>query len=164
MMSRLQHMARLLQKGEELILAFLLASMILLAGSQIVLRNLFDSGIDWAEPLLRLLVLWVGMLGAMLATHDDKHIRIDVVSRYLSPGKRRVSYHITELVSAVVAALLAYYSARFVYFEWQDGTEAFNGMPAWLAEVILPIGFSVMALRFALHTVIGMNSEKENVA
>jgi len=163
-MSRLHHLAHLLRKGEELILALLLAAMILLAGSQIVLRNLFDSGIDWAEPLLRLLVLWVGMLGAMLATHDDKHIRIDVVSRYLSPDKRRLSSRLTALVSAVVAALLAYYSARFVYFEWQDGTEAFNGMPAWLAEMVLPVGFGVMALRCALHTVIVPNSEKESAA
>lgn len=163
-MSRLHHLAHLLRKGEELILALLLTAMILLAGSQIVLRNLFDSGIDWAEPLLRLLVLWVGMLGAMLATHDDKHIRIDVVSRYLSPDKRRLSSRLTALVSAVVAALLAYYSARFVYFEWQDGTEAFNGMPAWLAEMVLPVGFGVMALRFALHTVIVPNSEKESAA
>lgn len=154
-MVQLRRLAHLLYKSEEWLLALLLAGMILLAVSQIVLRNFFDSGIVWAEPTLRLLVLWVGMLGAMLATHDNKHIRINVIARYLSEHKRHLAARLTTLVSALVCALLAYHSGRFVYFEWQDGTEAFNGMPSWLAELILPIGFGVMALRFALHTLLG---------
>jgi TRAP-type C4-dicarboxylate transport system permease small subunit len=150
-MARLRYLVHILHKGEELFLALLLAGMILLAGSQILLRNFFDSGIAWAEPLLRLMVLWVGMLGAMLATHDNKHIRIDIISRYLPPHYRRLSSRLTSSVSALVCTLLAYHSGRLVFFEWQDGTEAFTGMPAWVAELILPIGFSIMALRFALH-------------
>jgi TRAP-type C4-dicarboxylate transport system permease small subunit len=159
-MSRLQRLFQLWHKGEELLLALLLGGMILLAGSQILLRNFFDSGIAWAEPLLRLLVLWVGMLGAMLATHDNKHIRIDLVSRYLPQDKRRLSGRITAAVSTLVCALLAYHSGRFVWFEWQDGTEAFNGMPAWLAELILPVGFAIMALRFARHLLRGTPEEE----
>lgn len=154
-MTRLQRLAHLLHKGEELLLALLLTGMILLAGSQILLRNLFDSGIAWAEPTLRLLVLWVGMLGAMLATHDNKHIRINVISRHLPEEKRHLATRLTALVSALVSVLLTYHSARFVYFEWQDGTEAFSGMPAWLAELVLPVGFAIMALRFGLHTLLG---------
>jgi len=159
-MHQLRKLVHLLYKGEEWLLALLLAGMILLACGQILLRNFFDSGIDWAEPTLRLLVLWVGMLGAMLATHDDKHIRIDVISRYLPEDTRRISNRLTSLVSTVVCALLAYHSARFVHFEWQDGTEAFDGMPAWLAELVLPFGFSVMSLRFGLHTLLGNGREE----
>ncbi len=159
-MGRPQRLAQYLRKGEELLLALLLTGMILLAGSQILLRNLFDSGIAWAEPLLRLLVLWVGMLGAMLATREDKHIRIDIISRYLPPHRQHISNRVTSAVSTLVCALLAYHSGRFVYFELQDGTEAFNGMPAWLAELVLPIGFTIMALRFALHTLSAPQAKK----
>ena len=72
--------------------------MILLSSAQILLRNFFDSGIDWADPLLRLLVLWVGMQGAMLATHYDKHIRIDLVSRFIPEQYHRLSGFLTALV------------------------------------------------------------------
>jgi TRAP-type C4-dicarboxylate transport system permease small subunit len=149
-MAFLQRLSGYLRKTEELILALLLGGMILLSSSQILLRNFFDTGIAWADPLLRLLVLWVGMLGAMLATHYDKHIRIDLISRFIPPHYHRLSGFITGLVSSIVCALLAYHSTRFVYHEWQDGGEAFIGVPAWIAESILPFGFGVMTIRFAI--------------
>ena len=56
---------------------------VVLAALQIVLRYGFDSGIAWADPLLRVLVLWLGLLGALAATRDRRHITIDVLSRML---------------------------------------------------------------------------------
>lgn len=139
-----------IRRIENGILVLLLAAMIAVAGSQITLRNLFDSGIGWADPLLRVLVLWVGMFGAMIATQQDKHIRIDLLSRYLSPAWRGYAAHLNNLFSTVVCGLLTWHSARFVYYEWQDGGMLFGEIPVSLAESILPIGFAVMTLRFAL--------------
>lgn len=149
-MGFLHRLSSKLRRAEELILALLLGGMILLSVSQILLRNLFDSGIGWADPLLRLMVLWVGMLGAMLATHYDKHIRIDLITRYIPARYHLLSSLATGLISSLVCALLAWHSGRFVYSEWLDGADAFNGVPSWLAASILPIGFTVMTLRFAL--------------
>lgn len=149
-MAWLQRLGGYLRKTEELILALLLGTMILLSFTQILLRNFLDSGIAWADPLLRLLVLWVGMLGAMLATHYDKHIRIDLVTRFIPEQYHRQSAFFTALFSSLICALLSWHSARFVYYEWQDGGDAFVGFPAWLAESILPFGFAVMTIRFAL--------------
>jgi TRAP-type C4-dicarboxylate transport system permease small subunit len=146
-MSRLLNSVRHLENA---LLVLLLTAMIALAGSQIVLRNLFDSGISWGDPLLRVLVLWVGMLGAMIATQQDKHIRIDLLSRYLSPAWRDRTARLNHLFSAVVCGLLSWHSGRFVYFEWQDGNILVQNIPTWVAESILPFGFAVMALRFAL--------------
>lgn len=137
-----------LHRIEEGMIAMLLAAMILLAGAQILLRNLWDSGIGWGDPLLRILVLWVGLLGAMLATREDKHIRIDLLSRYLPPSWKRITAPLTHLFSALVCALLAWHSARFVHYEMQDGGLLFSGLPAWVAELILPFAFAIISLRF----------------
>ena len=138
-MLRLLNTVRYIENG---LLVLLLTAMIGLAGSQILLRNLFDSGIGWADPVLRVLVLWVGMLGAMIATQQDKHIRIDLLTRYLSPTWRERTAHLNHLFSAIVCGLLAWHSGRFVYFEWQDGNTLINNIPVWIAELILPIGYS----------------------
>jgi TRAP-type C4-dicarboxylate transport system permease small subunit len=146
-MSRLLNTIRHIENG---LLVLILATMIGLAGSQIVLRNLFDGGISWSDPVLRVLVLWVGMLGAMIATQQDRHIRIDLLSRYLSPTWRNHAARLNNLFSTVVCGLLAWHSGRFVYYEWQDGNTLVSDFPIWIAESVLPFGFSVMALRFAL--------------
>lgn len=156
-MRRLLSTVRHIETG---LLVVLLAVMIALAGSQIVLRNLFDSGIGWSDPILRVLVLWVGMLGAMIATQQDKHIRIDLLSRYLSSAWRGYAARLNNLFSALVCALLSWHSARFVYFEWQDGNMLMDNVPAWVAESVLPFGFAVMTLRFALLLLIGQREEK----
>ena len=49
---------------EKILLAVMLGLMVLMAFSQIVLRNFFATGIPWGDSLVRYLVLWVGFIGA----------------------------------------------------------------------------------------------------
>ncbi|HIL83344.1 MAG TPA: TRAP transporter small permease subunit, partial [Pseudomonadales bacterium] len=83
-------------------LVLALVSMLVMALTQILLRNLFDSGFLWAESFLRILVLWVAILGAMVATRDRNHISIDLLSRLLPAG-----YFVPlQIVSLLFAAVL----------------------------------------------------------
>jgi len=147
---RLQRLRQRLLQLEDGLLLLVLVAMILLATGQIALRNLFDSGISWGDPTLRVMVLWLALLGAMAATRDHNHIRIDILSRYLPQQLKRLNQQLTDLFSALVCGLLAWHSGRFVQFEWEDGSLLFGSVPAWACELILPLGFGVMALRFAL--------------
>ncbi len=156
----LSRLLLLIRRIESTVLVTLLGAMIFLAGAQIILRNLFDSGISWSDPVLRVLVLWVGMVGAMIATQQDKHIRIDLLSRYLSPSWRTHTARLNHFFGAIVCGLLAWHSARFVYFEWQDGALLISGLPSWIAECVIPLGFAVMTLRFALLMLLGDSEEK----
>lgn len=130
-----------------------LLTMLVLSLGQILLRNLFDTGLLWAESFSRILVLWVAMLGAMVATRESHHISIDVISRYMPESLERALAILTSLFSATVCGIAAWYSFQFVQFEYLDETMAFEQIPSWLCAVILPIGFSVMALRFTINGV-----------
>ena len=50
---------------EDALLVLILTGMILLAAAQIVLRNFFDVGFIWGDELLRMLVLWLAVAGAV---------------------------------------------------------------------------------------------------
>jgi TRAP-type C4-dicarboxylate transport system permease small subunit len=131
---------------------FFLLTAILLASSQIILRNFFDSGIFWADSALRILVLWIGMLGAMFASRNKKHIRIDVLSHYLPEKLQSNIWRITELITAMVCAIVAYYSIEFIQYEYEDGLIAFANVPVWLCETIIPIAFIIMSLRYICYS------------
>jgi TRAP-type C4-dicarboxylate transport system permease small subunit len=147
---RLALPVRALRKLEDGLLALLLTGMILLASLQIFLRNFFDAGIGWADPLVRLLVLWLGLLGALAASREDRHIDVDVLSRLLPEGAQAAFRRITCLFTAAVAGLVAYHAGRFVLAEFELGSVAFAGVRTWVAASIVPIAFGGIALRHLL--------------
>lgn len=141
---------RLLHAMEDGILILLLTAMLLLAVTQIVLRNVFDSGLLWAGPLLRVMLLWLGLFGAMVASRYDKHVGIDVLSRLASEKWRPWLRTITDLFAALVCAIVAYHAGRFVLEEMTYATPAFAGIPAWTLEIVIPLAFGIIALRYLL--------------
>lgn len=147
----LRRVVRFLHSLEDGLLILLLMTMILLAFGQIILRNFLDTGFIWIDPLLRVMVLWVGMVGALVATRENKQISIDVLTRMLPPPLKGISQIITRLFAATVAGIIAWNSILFVLSEWSFGSRAFAGIPAWPLESIIPIGFGIIALRYLLE-------------
>lgn len=143
-----------LHRLEDGLLAGLLLAMLLVAVSQIFLRNLLDMGLAWADPLLRIMLLWLGLLGALAASRDNKHICIDVLTRLLPQRLRCYSHCFTTVFTAAISGLIAYHSARFVLAEVEAGTLAVLEVPAWCFEVIIPLAFALIALRYLLHFVV----------
>ena len=150
---------RLIHYAEEALLALLLTAMILLSASQVVLRNFFDSGLYWGDSAVRVVVLWVAMLGAMIASRRNEHIRIDIASRFVSPRFKPSMSRFVSAFTCLVLLIFAWYSIEFVRYEFEDGTIAFGVVPAWLCEIIMPIGAGVMALRYAILTIVPPKDE-----
>ncbi len=141
---------KIINTFEDGLLVIILSSMIVLAVYQIIDRNLFGEGVVWIDPLLRTLVLWVGLSGAVVATRTDNHIRIDIFAKYFPPHILKYVQRIAYLFTLAVCVLIAWHAARFVYSEYEYGTIAFSGVPAWLAASIIPISFSLIAIRYVL--------------
>jgi TRAP-type C4-dicarboxylate transport system permease small subunit len=105
----------------------------------------------WADPLLRVLVLWVALLGALAASRQDKQIAVDVVSKFLSPRANAIVGVLTGLFTAFVCAVVAYHSWLFVIGERAFGSKAFGDVPAWLCQSVIPFAFAMIAVRHCAH-------------
>ena len=148
---RLRLLQLALHKLEDLIIAGLLTATMGLALYQIILRNVMGSGIVWGDILIRLMVLWLGMAGAMVATRQRKHISVDLVTRYLSPGWRRVAESLTTFFAGAVCLIAFYTSLQFVMSERAFGSLAFAQVPYWVCVAILPVAFFIIAIRYFLQ-------------
>lgn len=124
---------------EKFFVAGMLSVMILLAFLQIVLRNVFSSGISWGDPLVRYLVLWVGFIGASLATKESKHITIELFSRWLSGRGNQYLKAISNLISALVCSLLVFAGCTFLLNEAQMGGTTFLQIPIWVPKSLFPL-------------------------
>lgn len=138
---------------EDSVLVGLLLMMILLAVAQIFLRNFADASIVWADPFLRVSVLWIGLLGAMIAARNNQHIAIDIATRYLPDGLARFSAVVLALFTALVCGVVGWYAGIFVLDEYGYGTTAFAAVPAWACEVIMPVAFGLIAMRYLIIAV-----------
>ena len=140
----------ILSRTEEAFLCLLLFSMILLACAQIFLRIFYSSGIVWADPLLRYMVIWVGLFGAAVATKQSNHISIDIIS-HLVPEKFLVWLHaLINLFSASVCIALTYAAVIFVRDEAFYGGRGILDIPSWWLNLAYPIAFGIIAGRFLI--------------
>ena len=146
----MQSLLQKLHRCEDLFLIGLFVITLCLAAAQIVLRNVLDAGILWIEPLLRILVLWLGLLGAAIASRDDRHIRIDLLSRFFNRSTNLLIEAGVNLFTATVCLLVAWYGTQWVYIEYLDSLTGLARIPVWIFEIIVPVAFCLIGLRHLL--------------
>ena len=146
----MRRLARWLNYLEDGLIVLILLMMIGLAVYQIVLRNVFSSSLVWVEPLVQNAVLWIGLLGAMSASRRDEHIRIDLINTWLKPSARRWLAMVVDLFTCAVCAVVAWYSMLFLFEEMGQGGNAFPGVPSWILQAMIPVGFSVISVRYLI--------------
>ena len=149
-MSTAARLLRGLHRAEDLLLALLLGSLLLLALAQIGLRMFFGTGIEWAEPVERMGVLWLALMGALGATRERRHIAIDALPRLLPPKLHRAAWALTQLATAGICAVLAWTGWGMVEMEREAPTLFVAGVSSWIPMIVLPVGFILMALRFVV--------------
>ncbi|MDH5765470.1 MAG: TRAP transporter small permease [Gammaproteobacteria bacterium] len=150
MNKRIAGVLEFINRLEDWFLILVLAVMVVLAIAQIFYRNIFGEGIVWIDPLLRVLVLWVAMAGAVVATRTDNHIRIDFFTRYISERFHIIILRLVYVFSMFVCGLISWHAVRFVQMDYEYETIAFSHVPAWVTELIIPIGFFLIAVRYLL--------------
>ncbi len=133
-------------RGEDLGLALLLALMVALPLAEIGLRQ-FSTGIPSAPDFLRHLTLLVGMVGGVVAARDGRLLALataPALDRGRGPGAALV---FRSAVAAAVTAFLAFASLQFVLQEREGGSVLAYGLPLWIVQLAMPVGFGLICLR-----------------
>ena len=147
-LKNLDHFISRLETG---LLVAIIIFMFSLSFADMGLRT-FQSGLLWSGEVLRHLVLWICFIGASLATKYDRHVRMDILTRYVSEKWKSFFHILSSLASLILCVLLTYASYLSVLEEYSYATPSniFN-LPTWVLQVIIPIGFSFMTFRFFLE-------------
>jgi len=130
------------------LLAAELLAMVFLSSLQILLRNVFDSGLLWIDPLLRHLVLLLAFTGAVAATGVKRHVQINALGRLLRGNAQRVGGTVIAATAATVSLALAHASLVLLRDEIEFSEIVFLNVPSWLVVAVFPVSFLVLAFRF----------------
>jgi len=153
-MKIIERIEKYLEKFEGFLVVLFLILMIVFSFLQVILRNFFHTGITWADVFTKHLVLWVGFLGAALATREERHINIEILTKFLSPQMKDVSKVIVNLFATFISILLLRASYIFIIMEKNESFgSVFLNLPRWIAEIIIPVGFLLITIHFVLKSV-----------
>ncbi|OFZ79567.1 MAG: hypothetical protein A2583_14585 [Bdellovibrionales bacterium RIFOXYD1_FULL_53_11] len=154
----------LIARIEGTALVVFLAVMLLVAFIQVFMRNFMSGALSWGDGLTRALVLWSGFMGASLAVKDGRYINVDAFSRLLGEKSKRMVKSLIYVFSSVTCFLLGIAGVSFVQMEKLAATKYSIGIESWIIELVIPVTFFFLALRFLvklLGALIGEPLEKQ---
>jgi tripartite ATP-independent transporter DctM subunit len=137
---------------ENSLAASALVAMVLLPVIEVSLRTFFNTGLTGTTDYVQHLTLWVAFLGAMLAAREGRHLSLASGELVLPPPLANGRTILISALSVMVALCLAWASLQFVRFELASAARVGGVVPVWIAELILPVAFTAIAIHFMLRS------------
>jgi TRAP-type C4-dicarboxylate transport system permease small subunit len=152
-MSLLRSLDRVLTKVVTWLLLFFFVMMLGIAALQVLLRLFLHTGIIWGDIAARHMVLWVGFFGAYMATREDKHFHIDVLTRFLHPKLKAWFGAFSDLFAIVICYFMLQASLTFVEVGMDADSMLFLQVPQRAVAIIVPLGFGLILIQFLLRMI-----------
>lgn len=143
--------AGILVAAENAILSLAFALLALLPLAEILLRAVAGIGFEGSSSLVQHLTMAIGMLGAAVAARDERLLAFSGATLLKGPAAvaaRMLGY----AAAAAVSALFCYASLQLVDVERGGGRILAHGIPVWVVQLLLPLGFGAIALRLLLRS------------
>ncbi len=141
MKRQLNNLNEMIGKIEAFFVSVLLAVMVFLAFLQVVMRNVFNEGIPWADSVVRLMVLWVGLFGGCLATKLEQNITIEVATKYMPERGKHFVGILVKTFAVIVCVYLFRASLTYIENESASSSQFLHLFPEWWTVTIIPITF-----------------------
>jgi C4-dicarboxylate transporter DctM subunit len=133
---------------ENIAVALALSAMVLLPLAEIVLRRTLHTGVEGASLIVQHLALVVGMAGGAIAAREGRMLALSTLGDSFLEGKtQQYARVVSGAVGGTVAAFLAIASVQFVESERPFSKALVYGLPVWVVELALPVGFALIAMR-----------------
>ena len=123
-----------------------MAAMVVVVSVQVLLRYAFNTSLDWAEDMARLLFVWSIFLAIPLGVKQGSHIAIELLTSHLPPPARTFLVRVMALGCAALMAVVCYQSALLTVQQWDEFMPTLN---VTAALFMVPVAFG--AAHSALH-------------
>src|SRR5437667_8033924 len=142
---------RWLWEMENVLVSLALAVLMLLPLIEIVGRKLFHGGVSGSAAFQQHLVLIIGLLGGMFAARDRRLLALSTLTSFLKGRWQAFARVFSSAFAAGSTIFLCLAALQLVQSETSGGAMLAYGIPRWTVQLIMPLGFGVIALRLLWH-------------
>jgi C4-dicarboxylate transporter, DctM subunit len=132
-------------------LAVLFALTVAIPIVEIGLRATVHTGIEAVGAVVQHVTLALGMLGAAAAARDGRLLTL-ALAGFIRGGAAAAAQFASRVIATSVTALLLLATVDFVRAEREAATSLAYGVPIWVAELPLVLGYAMITWRLILQT------------
>ena len=153
-MARLKsnHFVERLKWGEDTIAIAVFAVLTFFPALEILTRLIGRPGIPASAILVQHMTLWIGFIGAVLATRQNKLLSLIRKPLFQEDKIFHLGRWIAKNISFIVILFLFWGSLNLVIVEYNYPTYIAPGILRWVGQSIMPLGFLLIAAQIFLKS------------
>lgn len=136
-----------LQWGEDILALTVFFLLAFLPAFETVSRLFGGSGVPASPVLVQHMTLWIGFVGAVLATRQNKLLALTTKPLFQADEDFHFGRWIAKNISFIVIVALMWGSWSLFKVEFQYPVDIAPNIPRWFAQMIMPVGFTLMAIQ-----------------
>ena len=141
-----------LKWGENTVAIFVFAVLTFFPAFEIIARLIGRPGIPASAVLVQHMTLWIGFIGAVLATRQNKLLSLIRKPLFQDDKIFHLGRWIAKNISFIVILFLLWGSLNLVIVEYNYPTYIAPGILRWVGQSIMPLGFLLIAAQIFLKS------------
>ena len=133
--------------GEDTLALVIFSAMSILPVIETIARLFGTNIIPASQAIVQHCTLWIGFLGAVLAARRNKLLALTREPIFNQEGSLHLGRWIAKSMSFLIIISLAWGSFYLLKIEYKFPFEIAPNIPRWAAMVIMPVGFTLMAVQ-----------------
>ncbi|PIE72715.1 MAG: small integral membrane transport protein [Deltaproteobacteria bacterium] len=136
-------------RGAAILAAWMFFSIGFMVTYEVVMRKIFNAPTIWVDEVARFFQIWAVYLGCAHILKRGKLITVELFTRSFPPGFVKCCSCIALLSVGFFSIVATYYGAGMVIESVEMGrkTSTMLGVPKWLTESAIPVGFGLLTLQ-----------------
>lgn len=138
---------------EEAFVGICLISVTIILFVNIVLRYGFSANTNWAEELIRYVMIWITFIGSAICFRRSLHVGIDFFIDYLSKKWGSLIALFVNAASIIFMIFILYYGVELVTFSMNSGqiTPSLQ-IQMYLIYLAMPIGAALSLIHLVINS------------
>lgn len=137
---------------EDALVSCALGLMVLLPLAEALLRRTLHVSIPASVAIVQHMVLIVGMLGGAIAAREGRLLTLSNVGDAKFRGRLKIAARVfTSGIGVAICGFLSLAAWQFVQIERDSAEILAYGIPVWVVQLVLPLGFAAIAIRVLWH-------------
>ncbi len=136
-----------LRWGEDILALTVFFLLAFLPAFETFSRLFGGSGVPASPVLVQHMTLWIGFVGAVLATRQNKLLALTTKPLFQADEEFHFGRWLAKNISFIVIISLMWGSWSLIRIEFQYPFDIAPNIPRWFVQGIMPVGFTLMAIQ-----------------